>query len=490
MTTGTVYLVGAGPGDPGLLTLAAAQALSRADVVVYDALVSPEILAHAAPGAELVFAGKRAGEHYMDQDAIQALLIERAKQGQAVVRLKGGDPFVYGRGGEEALACKEAGVPFVIVPGLSSALAGPAYAGIPVTHRRIAESFAVVTGSSAEGEGSRVADAARSDTVVVLMGVERIEAVCQQLIEGGKNAATPAAAIRWGTRHDQQVVRGTVSTLPALVAEAGLKAPAVIVAGDVVSLSEQLAWFNPGPLAGKRIVVTRARDQASDLSGQFRALGAMVIEAPVIETAFRPAVDLMCVHCEPWDWIVFTSANAVAAVRHALESTGRDVRKLTAKHVAAIGTGTAEALRDFGIVPDFVPGVATAAALAEELPLSGAKRVLYPTSALADDRFETALRQRTAVVRRVDAYDTIAKPLDAQRVRDVLEADAITFTSSSTARFLRDALPGDADIAHAKLVSIGTRTSESVRECFGRVDAEASSPSLEDLVEVTRLVLA
>ncbi len=491
MTDGHVTIAGAGPGDPGLVTAAALRALEQADVVLYDALVHPSILQHAPDDAELEYVGKRSRDHSMQQEDIQALMLERAKEGKRVVRLKGGDPFVFGRGGEEAIACREAGVPFTIVPGITSALAAPAYAGIPVTHRGMAESFLLITASGRDGREPDWNAAAAADSIAILMGRERLGTVCERIIDAGKPATTPAATIRWGTRPDQQVVTGTLETLPERVDAAGLTPPVVTIVGDVAALADEIAWFNPGPLAGKRVVVTRAREQASGLADRFAGLGAMVVEAPVIKAELRSRdPGLVQAAGKNWDWLMLTSASGVRAYFGALANAGLDARHLASTRIGAIGDATAQEVERFGIRPDFIPSKATAERLAAEAPLEPGATVLYPVSALADDAFANQLTERGARVTQIVAYDNRAQPLDGQRVRDVVDADAVTFTSASTARNLRNALPAEHDLAGVKLVSIGPRTSDAVHEAFGRVDREASTPSLDALVEATREVLA
>lgn len=488
---GHVYLAGAGPGDPGLVTVATVRALEHADVVLYDALVASSLLGNAPSSAELIYVGKRSRDHSMKQEDIEALIVERAMAGQSVVRLKGGDPFVFGRGGEEALACRRAGVPFTVIPGISSALAAPAYAGIPITHRGMAESFLLVTASGRDGREPNWTAAAAADSIAVLMGRERLSMVCERLIEAGKAPETPAATIRWGTRADQQVVTGTLATLAERVEAAGLTPPVVTVVGEVAGLANEIAWFEPGPLGGKRVVVTRAREQASELADRFRTLGAMVVEAPVIKATLRTDdPELVTAVQGRWDWLMVTSASGVRAYFGALENAGLDARQLAGVRVGAIGDATAAELRRFGIRADFVPSKATAERLAAEAPLEPGARVLYPVSALADDAFTNQLRARGAEVDAVVAYENAAQPLDGQQEREVVDADAVTFTSASTARNLRAALADGEDLANARLVSIGPRTSEAVRESFGRVDREAAIPSLDSLVEATLEVLS
>jgi uroporphyrinogen III methyltransferase/synthase len=485
---GHVWIVGAGPGDPGLITVAGVRALEGADVVLYDALVAPAILRHAPTSAERVFVGKRAGEQALGQDAINALLVEHTRAGRRVVRLKGGDPFVFGRGGEEALACREARVPFTIVPGVTSAIAAAAYAGIPVTHRGVSNSLLIVTGNDAVESTGGIdwPAAAKAGTLAILMGVATLDDAMAALINAGKPAETPAACIRWGTRADQQVVRGTMGTIADLARAAGLASPVVTVVGDVVSLGGDLAWFAPGPLAGKRIVVTRAREQASDLVRRFEALGAYVVEAPVMAVRYTTS-DLVWDDrvASRWDWIVFTSANGVAAFFEALAAGGRDARALSTTKLAAIGEATVAALRTHGVLADFAPTRANSECLAAELPRVQGARILLPVSSLTDDRLAMALRARGGLIEQVPVYEAVPEPLDAERRREAGEAHAVTFTSASTARNLRTAL-GEARLPEtAKLVSIGAQTSAAVRDAFGRVDAEAADTSLDALVAAT-----
>jgi uroporphyrinogen III methyltransferase/synthase len=485
--SGHAWIVGAGPGDPGLITVAGMRALAEADVVLYDALASPALLRGMREGAELVYVGKRSGQHAMTQEAISAAIVRYARQGKRVVRLKGGDPFVFGRGSEEALACRAAGVPFTIVPGITSAIAAAAYAGIPVTHRGVASNFLVVTGNDAgEAEGAAVdwEFAAKADTLVILMGAASLARNMASLAKAGKPPGTPVACVRWGTRADQEVVTGTIATIAGIASERGLTSPIVTLVGEVASLAEELAWFQQGPLAGRRIVVTRARTQSSDLAAKFEALGAYVVEAPVIAVRPLPGnLPLAEAVGSRWDWIVFTSANGVEAFFGALDAINRDVRALHTTKVAAVGAATAETLVRRGVRADFVPAKATSESLAEEIDGVRGARILLPVSTLTGDRLAEALRKRGGLVEQVDAYETAAQPLDEERRREVLAADAITFTSASTARNLRDALGGSPLPESTKLVSIGPQTSAAMFEAFGRVDVEAPEPGLDALVQ-------
>jgi uroporphyrinogen III methyltransferase/synthase len=456
MPTGTVYLVGAGPGDPGLLTLRGAECLRRADVVVHDRLAHPDHLRHARPDAELVYVGKKAAQHTLRQEEINALLVDRALAGKTVCRLKGGDPYIFGRGGEEAEACLAAGVPFEVVPGVTSAIAAPAYAGIPVTHRDAASSFAVITGHERDDAGEAGARAAgqaeqrrnwaniarAADTLVFLMGVENIGEIAARLLEHGRAPETPVALVRWGTWPAQETLVSTLGSVAEDVRSRGFKAPAVTVVGEVVRMRERLRWFDKRPLFGKRILVTRAREQASGLSERLRELGAEPVEFPVIRIA--PMTD----HAEidaalgglgsaAYAWVVFTSANGVRFFRERLEALGMDARVFASARVAAIGPATAAALQEMGIRADFVPSRFVAESVAEEWPdreMAG-KRVLIPRAKEARELLPDRLREMGARVDVVTAYETVRDASAADEVRHQLldgEIDAVTFTSSST----------------------------------------------------------
>jgi len=490
---GHVYIVGAGPGDPGLMTVAGMRVLGLADVVYHDALASRVLLRHLRPDAEVVYVGKRSGDHALPQAQIGQRLVDDARAGKTVLRLKGGDPFVFGRGGEEALCCREAGVAFTVIPGITSAIAGPAYAGIPVTHRGLANAFMVVTGNEAtDGTAGGIdwAAAARVDTLIILMGVATLAFSMEQLLLEGRAPDTPAALVRWGTRPDQRVVTGTLATIATRAEEEGISSPVVTVVGPVAGLAAELAWFDPGPLGGRSVAVTRARAQASELSARLESLGATVLEVPAISVRLRsPNPELRRTVLDRPDWIIWTSASGVEATFAELEAIGRDARTLAGVQIAAVGAATAAAARRHGVVPDFMPGRATSDSLGAEIQGIEGKRVLLAVSALAGADLATILRDRGAEVVRVDAYDNVAEPLTPEQLSDVSAVDAITFTSASTVRNLRSALGERGLSENARLVSIGPRTSEAVRECFGRLDAEASAPSLESLVDAVQKVL-
>jgi len=494
--TGTVYLVGAGPGDPGLLTLRAAELVERADVLVYDALVAPAVLERAGR-AERVYVGKRGGEHARSQEEINRLLADLARTHRTVVRLKGGDPFVFGRGGEEARVLAAAGIPFEVVPGVTAGIAAPAYAGIPVTQRGIAASVAFVTGHEDPTKPDTDVDWAHLargvGTVVFYMGVGKMAENFRRLVEHGRAPDTPAAAIEWGTYPRQRTVAGTLETLPEAVRAAGIGAPSLIVVGDVVSLRPELAWWDRRPLSGRRVVVTRARAQASELAGALEALGAEVVQFPTIRIA-PPADEApllrAAARAKAYDWIVFTSVNGVERFWDALARQGRDARALGGVRVCAIGPATAAGLERRGIVPDVVPEefVAEAAvrALAAADELRG-RRILLPRAEIARAVLPRQLRELGAEVDEVDAYSTLRDGADAERVRDLLqrgEVDAVTFTASSTVRaFVELAGTG---LGGAKVASIGPITSATARELGLAVDLEPAEYTVPGLVRAIR----
>jgi uroporphyrinogen III methyltransferase/synthase len=477
----TVYLVGAGPGDPGLLTRRGEELLRRADIVVYDRLAPRVLLALAPPTAELVDVGKAPGRVEMTQQEINDLLVARARDGREVVRLKGGDPFVFGRGGEEAEACIAAGVPFEVVPGVTSAIAAPAYAGIPVTHRNLSTSVTVVTGhedpSKAESGTNWRVLAQLEGTLVVLMGAGRIADIAAALIDGGRDPATPVAAVRWGTRPEQRTIRATLGTIAA----AGIEPPSAIVVGDVAGVD--LGWFERRPLFGRRVAVTRAREQVSDLRARLESLGAEVLELPTISVEPLPfeLPDL-----RRYAWIVFTSANGVDAFfERGLLTAGLDARALASQRVAAIGPGTSAALARVGIRPDLVPDRFVAEALLDAFPpaADSSTRVLIVRAEQARDVLPEGLAERGYAVDVLPVYRTVPGAPDAgsiARVRDG-DIDAITFTSSSTVTNFCD-LVGPTP-RHPFVVSIGPVTSATARERGLDVDVEADPHTIAGVVD-------
>lgn len=441
---GKVYLIGAGPGDPGLLSLKAMECLQMADAVVYDRLADPRILSYARPDAEMVYVGKASANHTMRQPDINKLLVRLAAEGKIVARLKGGDPFVFGRGGEEAMELLDAGLPFEFVPGVTSAIAVAEYAGIPVTHRHVATSFAVVTGHEDPTKGASGINwqglATAVDTLVFLMGVENIPKITQKLIENGRAADTPAAVIRWGTHPEQQTLVTTVGSAAADVAAAGLKPPAIFIVGNVVKLRDQLRWYDNKPLFGKTIVVTRARAQASELTKQLEAEGAKVIEAPAIKimppASYAP-LDEAIKNLSEYKWLVLTSANGVKAFFARLDAAGLDARALAGVKIAAIGCGTAKELKAYGITADLVPATYKAEELAEALSgkLNAGDKVLLPRAMEAREVLPETLRSLGAQVDVITAYATVAACDNETELIEALatgEVDMVTFTSSST----------------------------------------------------------
>lgn len=493
---GTVCLVGAGPGDPGLITMRGVDCLKRADVVVYDRLVHPDILKHAAKSAERVYVGKESAKHTMRQEDINSLLVNRALEGKTVCRLKGGDPFVFGRGGEEAQFCAEAGVPFEVIPGVTSAIAGPAYAGIPITHREAASSFSVVTGHEEPGKPeSRIRWdhlALGTDSLVFLMGVENLPHIVDRLLSAGKPPETPIALIRWATWARQETL---VSTLEEVTSQAaGFSAPAVIIVGDVVRLRETLRWFDNKPLFGKRILITRAREQASELAQILRGVGAEPLEFPLIRVeplAQYNELDSALQRLQEYSWTVFTSANAVRAVFDRLRGMGRDARAFRACRIASIGPATSEALEAVSIRPDFIPSKSVAEAAAHEWPekeMSG-RRVLFPRAETAREVLPDSLRELGAQVDIVAAYRTAIDSEGAAEIRGSIQTgqiDAVTFTSSSTvSNFISSIQPLAPDQLPATMLvaSIGPITSNTAREAGLRVDVEAKDHSIPGLVK-------
>jgi len=473
----TVYLVGAGPGDPGLLTVRGAELLRRAEVVVHDRLSAEQLLDLAPPEALRIDVGKSPGNARVPQEGINALLVEHGSSGKEVVRLKGGDPTVFARGGEEALALADAGIPFEIVPGITSAIAVPAYAGIPVTQRFSSTSFTVVTGHEdpSLGEDGTVdwdAVARVGGTIVILMGVGRLRAITDRLLAAGRHADTPAAAITWGTRPEQRTVRATLATL----ADQEIASPATIVIGAVAGLD--LAWFERRPLFGRTVVVTRARAQASSLLARLRELGAEAVEVPAIRiddpadggAALRDAAARL----GTYDWVVVTSPNGAERLLAEL----RDARAFGAARVAAIGPGSADALRASNVQADLVPERFVAEGLLEVFP-DGPGRVLIARAAEARDVLPEGLRERGWAVDVVEAYRTVQGRPTAEELAAVAAADVVTFTSSSTVRnFL-----AVCDVVPPVVACIGPVTADTAREHGLTVDVEAEVHTIDGLLD-------
>jgi uroporphyrinogen III methyltransferase/synthase len=445
MMTGKVYLIGAGPGDPGLFTIKGMQCLQQADVVIYDRLAHPALLKHCKADAELIYVGKESSRHTMKQEDINQLIADKAKEGNIVARLKGGDPFVFGRGGEEAEKLVDEGIEFEVVPGITAAIAVPAYAGIPVTHRKLCSTFGLVTGHEdpTKMESSIKWDkiATGIDTITFYMGVENLPNITRGLIENGRSPETPAAVIRWGTRANQETLVGTLGDIAQKVKEANFGSPAITIVGEVVALREKLRWFDNKPLFGKRIIVTRSREQASALSSKLAGLGADVIEFPVIKIV--PPTDTFSIDSaisklEDFDWVVFTSANGVEWFAKRLLSMRKDIRAMHRAKIAAIGPATAAALEKLMIGVDYIPEKFVAESVVEGFPEDvNGKKILIPRAKEAREVLPEKLKELGAEVHVASVYETITEDSDAQQIKDMLrsgEVDVVTFTSSSTVK--------------------------------------------------------
>ena len=481
-----VSLIGAGPGDPGLLTLRGKAALEAADVVLFDYLANPELLKYA-PQARTIYVGKKGFSEYISQEQINALIVQQAQLsgGQRVARLKGGDVFVFGRGSEEAQACVEAGIAYEIVPGISSAIAAPAYAGIPVTHRGDARSFAVLTGNTQEGD-AHYERLSGVDTLVLLMGVRNLGTIAAELITAGRSPDTPAATIQWGTTPQQRVAVGTLRTIAAEVEKAGLQAPAVTVVGEVVRLRESLRWFSSPaelghPLLGKQVAVTRTRDGSSALSDLLRSRGANVLEVPLIrfEDTQQPEIlharlrDLSNV-----DWLALSSNQAVSALFIHLDQLGLDARALSGVRLAAVGPSTARSLQEHGLKADFVPQTPGARHLGAELPANAGQTVLHLTSQVAEAELQEALEARRLHYERAELYRTVPAVPTENELERLKAADVVTLASGSAARHLAE-LAGTG----FKVAAMGPQTAEAAREVgFTRIWL-AETASLEALAE-------
>ena len=486
-----VSLVGAGPGDPGLITRRGLERLQTCDVLVYDALVGEELPQMARADAELIYVGKRAGHHSMTQDEINEVIVEHAQNGKTVCRLKGGDPFVFGRGGEEALFCREHGVPFEIVPGVTSSIAAPAYAGIPVTHRDIASSFAVVTGHTASDDAPPERFPV-ADTLVFLMGVRALPQIVARLKERGESDDKPVALVRWGTTQKQQTVVGTLSTIEAEVEKAQLKSPALIVVGDVVNLREKLQWFDARPLWGQTVVVTRSREQASSLVENLEQMGARVLQCPTIRVEplpSSPELDAQIALLWKFEWVIFTSVNGVEMFWRKLEELRGDARAFGPAMIAAIGPATVDALQKRGIRADFVPASSISENVAQGLIERGAGKgkVLVVRAQESREVIETTLREAGSEVQVAPVYRTVPDLSNVEATRAAIEAGEVnwvSFTSSSTVKNFVDALGAEfikTNRSKFRVAVIGPITATSAREYGLEPDVEASEASVEAL---------
>ena len=479
----TVFLVGAGPGDPGLLTLRAVELLGSADVVLYDRLIPRGALTHARPEAELVYVGKQGGGSQMPQAEIDRLLVEHGRAGKRVVRLKGGDPLVFGRGGEEALRLREAGIEFEIVPGITAGVAAPAYAGIPVTHRELASGVAFVTGHEDPGKPESALDWAAlarfPGTLVFYMGVRALPRIAERLQAEGRPPTEPVAVIERGTLPGQRTLLATLQDVAERADAERIRAPAVTLVGPVAALREDLAWLERRPLHGRTVAVTRARAQASPLAARLRALGAEVIEAPAIRTE---SLEAELPGFDGYDLLVATSPNGVRELFARLEATGSDARSLAGVRVAAMGPGTARAFRAHGIEADLVPERSVAEGMVEALADVDVRRALIVRGREGRDVLPDALRERGAHVDVLALYETVPEPLDDEAIAAVGQADYVTFTSASTVRQLL-AAAGEQALDGPRLASIGPATSAELRAHGREPDLEADPPTPDGLVD-------
>jgi uroporphyrinogen III methyltransferase/synthase len=482
---GRVFLVGAGPGDPGLMTVRALDLLAAADLVLYDRLIPAGALDGVRDDAELIGVGKEAGGESTPQEQIERLMVQRAQAGDRVVRLKGGDPFVFGRGGEEAEALRAAGIPYEVVPGVTAGVAAPAYAGIPVTHRDRASAVAFVTGHEDPGKPESALDwtalARFPGTLVFYMGVRRLGAIAERLLAEGRSPDEPSAVVQAGTLPGQRTVTAPLGELAGRAEAAGVDSPAVTVVGPVAGLHDELAWLGARPLHGRTVAVTRARAQASALAARLRALGAGVVEAPAIriEPLAGEGPDVRA-----YDLVCLTSPNGVHLLFERLRAAGHDARALAGATVAAIGPGTAAALREHGIEADVVPERSVAESLVDALREIPVERALVARAAEARDVLPDALRERGAQVDVLALYETVAEPLDDGALAAARAADYVTFTSSSTVRFFLEAAGGEAALSDGtRIVSIGPVTSAALREHGLEPDLEAARHDVDGVLD-------
>lgn len=504
MNKGKVYLVGAGPGDPKLITVRGRECLEQCDVVVYDRLASPRLLRHVKPGTEKIYVGKLPDRHTMKQEEINQLLVDLALQGKTVTRLKGGDPTIFGRVGEEAELLYDNGVEFEIVPGITSAIAVPAYAGIPVTHRDLASSLSIITGHESPDKLDRsihwdkVTNA--TGTLIFLMGVAKIGYIAEQLIKHGKPPQTPVALVRWGTRVEQQTIVGTLETIEATVREANFQPPAVIVVGEVVLQREKLRWYENKPLFGMRILVTRARAQASELADQIESMGGEPCEFPVIETLEPSKADAIetlrtnLEQAESYAWVMFTSVNGVDYFFRWLQKFNIDIRRFHGARLAAVGPKTAEALRMRGLTFEELPVKFQAEGMLEQLDplLKAGERVLLPRGDLAREVLPRELAAKGLEAVQLDVYETVLADTQDELALEWLrekQIHMITFTSSSTVTNLLELLkrrgidnPAE-HLAGIPIASIGPITSKTVMDSGLTVTVEPDHSTIDSLID-------
>ncbi|WP_339059954.1 uroporphyrinogen-III C-methyltransferase [Tepidibacillus marianensis] len=498
MGNGKVFLVGAGPGDPKLITLRGKEAIEQADVIVYDRLSHPSLLHYAKPETEKIYVGKRPDHHTLQQEEINQLIVDKALEGHLVTRLKGGDPSIFGRVGEEAEALVEHGIPFEIVPGITSAIAVPAYAGIPVTHRNFTSSLAIVTGHEDPTKNESSINwgklSTATGTLIFLMGVANLPLIQKKLIENGRDESTPIALIRYGTRVEQQTVVGTLKDIIQKVEEARLTSPAIIIIGEVVRLREKLEWFEKKPLFGKRVLVTRARSQASELSFMIQELGGEPVEFPVIKTI--PPRDMTDYHqaiakLGQFDWIIFTSVNGAQSFFDQLRELKIDIRRMAKARIAAIGPKTAQVLEERGLIVDVLPQEFRAEGLLNSLSgqLRPGQKVLLPRADIARKVLPEQLTAKGLEVLEVDAYETV---IDAENKEEIIEMlrekkiHIITFTSSSTAQNFVEALQGEPLLELLEgvtLASIGPITTDTATSLGLSIQVTADEYTIPGLVK-------
>jgi uroporphyrinogen III methyltransferase/synthase len=495
---GKVYLVGAGPGDPKLITLKGIECLQRADVIIYDLLINVKLLEHCPAHTEKIYGGKMIGEQEQRQAEIDDLMIRHTKAGKTVVRLKGGDPFIFGRGGEEALTLVEAGIDFEVVPGITSAIAAPAYAGIPLTHRNYSSSVAFVTGHSAALKADSTVHweqlATGVDTLVILMGVGHLREIAERLIQHGRSHDTPISLVHWGTTPQQKTLEGTLADIAQKADSVNFRNPAAIVVGDINALREQLRWFDQKPLFGRRIIVTRARAQASGFAERLESYGAEVIQFPTIETQpilNNAALDRVIAQLATYNWVIFTSVNAVEYFYRHLRENGKDARSFGNACICAVGQKTVAALDQIGIRADYVPSQYRGAVLAAELEGVKGQKMLLPRVSIAADDLPNGLRDRGAIVDAIPIYETVKAGAEGC---DALEADLqngridmVTFTSSSTVTNFLEMFDSHSPAAglldQAFIAVIGPSTAATVEAHGVAVDIVAKQASVESLTE-------
>ncbi len=497
MSRKKVYLIGAGPGDPELITVKGKESIEKADIIIYDYLASPELLKHAADTAEIIYVGKKGGDHTLSQEKINQLLIEKANQNKIVARLKGGDPFIFGRGGEEAEELKKAEIDFEIIPGVTSAIAAPAYAGIPLSHRKFTSTIAFITGhEDPEKKTTSINWEAltKIGTIVFLMGVKNLPNIVKQLKNNGMNPETPAAVIRRGTTPEQKTVIGTLETITQKVKKAGIKAPAIILMGKVASLKDTLNWYEKRPLFGKTILVTRARHQASRLVKKLNQLGASCVQYPTIRimppSDYKP-LDTALQKLNTYQWIIFTSVNGVSSFFERLFTKGLDARALGGLKTASIGPATAKKLKSYGIKSDIIPESYVAESIIEAFSRHNIKdkKILLPRAKEARTILPEQLKNMGAIVEEITSYKTEPSKENTSILMEMLEnekIDIITFTSSSTVKNFKAIIPEDKFnqlTNKIKIASIGPITTKTAKKLGFKVNIEAKEFTIEGLCQ-------